>query len=214
MKHVTFDNDGKATHVYEVDEFGAEHRSGFIWFKAAVDRARLERRVKELEEVFKQMNTIELDKILGTMPGFLGVLPFNHLVKPVHLKRNYYFLIVNTDPCFRSGQHWIAIFLYNTWSGGVWTWRADYFDSLGNPPKQKSMLDFLQSWCGENWTFNSTALQSKNSSVCGCYCVYFILKRLHNYPMKEIVSRLLSFPSERRDTVVYEFCKSINYRKV
>ena len=204
MKKVRFANDGHPTRVFQVDELRAPHRVGSIWFQEGQKRYHFLRRVAELDRLFKKMNSFELEETLSRYPGFLGVVPVNHLTKPVNLSRNCYFVLANTDPCFRRGQHWVAFFFYKLTSG---IWRAEYFDSFGQPPKQKVMRDYIKSWCGENWVFNSTALQAKGSSVCGCYCIYFILTRMCGFNMKYIISCLLS--NLDRDRIVYEFCKRI-----
>ena len=41
----------------------------------------------------------------------------------------------------------------------------------------------------ETWTFNDTVLQAPFSSVCGHYCVYFLLHKSRDFTTSEIVSR-------------------------
>jgi len=41
----------------------------------------------------------------------------------------------------------------------------------------------------ETWTFNDTVLQAPFSSVCGHYCVYFLLYKSRGCTTSEIVSR-------------------------
>ena len=45
----------------------------------------------------------------------------------------------------------------------------------------------------ETWTFNNTVLQAPFSSVCGQYCVYFLLYKSRGFTTSEIVSKFLIF---------------------
>jgi len=67
-----------------------------------------------------------------------------------------------------------------------------YFDSLRRgsyfDPFHKQFIKFMNSH-SETWTFNDTVLQPPFSSVCGQYCVYYLLYKSRGFATSEIVSR-------------------------
>ena len=66
--------------------------------------------------------------------------------------------------------------------------RGSYFDSYGIPPFHKQFIKFMNSH-SETWTFKDMVLQAPFSSVCGHYCVYFLLHKSRDFTTSEIVSR-------------------------
>ena len=89
------------------------------------------------------MDARDLDGILSGHPGYLGVLPINHVRKPRKLSENVYFCICNSDPCDKSGQHWLALFFFKK----ARRWHGEYFDSYGTPPTDNSLVQLFRNWC-------------------------------------------------------------------
>ena len=91
-------------------------------------------------------------------------------------------IIVNTeeDPT-KAGQHWVALYSDAQCPDG----RLDYFDSLGSPPTKQAFFHFFNR-LQRNWQYNKECLQHGLSSVCGYYCLYFLIRRLRGDTMKTI----------------------------
>ena len=87
--------------------------------------------------------------------------------------------IINTDPSYLPGQHWIALFVS---SGGV----VNYFDSYGRPPP----VD-LRHILPSHYTWNTRKLQGIFDSDCGLYCLFFLYYRCRGYPINSIINNLI-----------------------
>lgn len=96
--------------------------------------------------------------------NFLGVFSINNL--PRILIRRPAYLIINLQPDYLAGSHWVAISF--TSNGSI-----HYFDSFGMipPPEISLFLDRNSKW---GWTFNRVKLQGDLSFFCGYYCILFI----------------------------------------
>jgi hypothetical protein len=106
-----------------------------------------------------------------------------------------YVLVVNTDPSDKPGTHWVAIFI-NT--DGT----AEYFDSYGFKPNVSTISKFLQRF--KHCRYNKKRIQGLFSSVCGHYCIYFVLHRWNQVPMEEILNRF-SEDCEENDSMITEW---------
>lgn len=107
-------------------------------------------------------------------------------------------VISNIDPSRKPGSHWIAI--YKTSNSAV-----EYFDSYGLPPLHTDVNAKLSSTF-TNISFNTIQLQGSNTSVCGQYCLVFLLLRVRNYAMNEITDLLSKCDNnELRDHTVNTF---------
>jgi hypothetical protein len=86
-------------------------------------------------------------------------------------------MIVNIDPAHKPGSHWVVL--------GC----KEYFDPLGLPPLNKSVITYLNK-CGKNWWLNPFTIQKYNTSFCGQFCIYYISKRCIGYTPTRIVNQL------------------------
>jgi len=89
-------------------------------------------------------------------------------------------IIVNTDPINKPGAHWQAIYI--SCDG-----RGEHFCSYGLGPYVPNIRNFMDRQC-KFWNKNTIDLQAFDSSVCGQYCVLYLLFKAHGYSMKEFVS--------------------------
>ena len=132
------------------------------------------------------------------------------LVELKHSKPSAF--IVNTDPNFKSGSHWIAIFL----PGGTGkNTIPEFFDPLGKPPSAygSRFIRFLRLNAHNSYIFNRTKFQRDRSTSCGFYACFYIFKRMEsvdhenvdallwNLDEKEIISSLLPFFDPSHDFV-------------
>ena len=120
------------------------------------------------------MDTLQLIKLLKSDPAtaavFGGVLARDKL--PLLTANKCY--ICNTDISSKPGKHWIAIYIENN--------KGEYFDSYGLPPLKEFEL-FLSNNTSK-WEFNDKQLQSFDSSVCGEYCVVYLMLRCRGVSLK------------------------------
>ncbi len=113
----------------------------------------------------------------------------------VHLLYNVLLLICNTDPHYKPGTHWIAIYV-DKWG------RREYFDSFGMEPTAV-FKDYMNNLC-RYWTFNPKQLQSVLSSFCGHYCCFYCVFRSSGYDMRKVVSMFTS-DTAFNDVLVHNF---------
>jgi len=147
------------------------------------------------------MNSLQLWDVLQnqdycTSPHFLGVYACDRLPPPTKEKQ---FIVVNLDRHYNRGSHWVAIYLFKRNDG---KYKGEYFDSYGGPPRSSDIKSYLDKFC-INWTFNNVCLQDINSTVCGHYCIYFLVYRCRDYSLNEIVSFLKSI--SYNDFYVYSY---------
>ena len=128
-------------------------------------------------------------------PVFHGVFS-SDLLPQLPLKHRPAALVVNTDPSCRPGEHWIAIYLPKC--GPV-----EYFDSYGKPPNVASIRTFLAR-NGDTFKINPKPLQGPLSSVCGHYCIYYLLHRCRGQSMEAITGRF-DVDQQRNDKDVLYF---------
>jgi hypothetical protein len=124
-----------------------------------------------------------------------GVFPIDKLPTNIY---PYKMLLMNTDPAFLPGKHWVCMFIPNNGP-------SEFFDSIGKNPYQysKKIVDFL----GDTYLYNTVRLQPHNSDTCGLYCLYFLYHRIRNFSFMDILS---SFKKdlEYNDEIVIDFYKS------
>ena len=147
------------------------------------------------------MNTVEILQVLNN--DFFAskydcyVLPLNHFLHTNFDKPSL--IVFNYDDCDKSGSHWVAVFIDKN--------NIEYFDSYAIPPLTETLLNKIE-FLSVNKTikFNSTCFQGDSTSVCGQYCLIYLLLCSRGYQMKSICKTLLhcKFSSER-DVIVNDF---------
>lgn len=109
------------------------------------------------------------------------------------------FFIINTDPSYCEGKHWVSIYFpLNS--------LPEFFDSLGKSPSFYSnyILEFLIQNSAHGFVYNSKHIQKPFSSSCGLYCLYFIYFRSKNYSYENILKKFNN-NSEENDCIVKRF---------
>ncbi len=105
------------------------------------------------------------------------------------------FIIVNTDPSDRPGEHWVAIFIENSNT-------ASYFCSLGSSPIQP-ISNFLNSFntvnlCIDQW-------QSNDNDLCGEFALFFADLKCQNFDDKQIANLFDIKNTESNDSIVCQY---------
>ena len=124
-----------------------------------------------------------------------GIYPIDKLPMFIHPAKFY---IINSDPSFLPGRHWMNIF-------SPYGSHPEFFDSLGRAPSFYS--DAIPKFLGKKYVYNSIRLQPPNSSTCGLYCLYYVYHRLRGLTFSEILDRF-SRDLEHNDAVVIDFYRS------
>ena len=134
------------------------------------------------------MNNHTLELILGKVDScvrdhFLGVFSADQTInKPSGPK---HFVVLHDQPFPKPG-HWQCLYLEKDGNA----YRGEFFCSFGFPPLAENMKRFINQYCGKNWIRNRERLQSLDTTVCGHYCVYFLIMRCRGYPLKDVVTFL------------------------
>lgn len=119
------------------------------------------------------MNTFEIDQCLSHIKSFNGTFPCNAISLFIP---GYY--VINTAPLFPNatsvdgvvkGEHWVAINVKENGTG-------QYFDSLGQPPSNRYITEFLGFMCPQGYKYSRRMLQNPLSRACGVYCIDFIMQ--------------------------------------
>lgn len=117
------------------------------------------------------MNTSDINTQLNYLDCFIGTFSRDYI--PRKVSKLPAALVVNTDPHYRPGQHWVAIYIDKNGNG-------DYFDSYGMPPLYKEIKEFLEDNCNR-WCYSTQMLQNIIAVTCGAYCVFYIKLRCLGY---------------------------------
>ena len=135
------------------------------------------------------INILEFDQYTKLLNPV--VKPLNHFLEE---KLNFPSMsIVNFDLCDKPGSHWVAV--YVPMNG-----RTEYFDSYGNKPNDL-ILSKLQQIGDNNVIYSVLPIQAL-STVCGQYCLLFLLLRSRGFLFHDIMSTfMLSQFSTERDAV-------------
>jgi hypothetical protein len=145
----------------------------------------------------KQIHAIlSTDKYL-VANNFLGVFPLDLI--PTTAAITYpCSLVVNTKPHNHPGEHWIAI-AKNQYNETV------FFDSYGSPPFNLPEVGVVLS---DDWTYNNTTLQSTFTTVCGEYCIFFLLHYTRGYTLDQIVHLLNDIGDKAaNDAMIYHYIR-------
>lgn len=128
------------------------------------------------------MNTQQLFNVLKHDPYTskfnCEVLPLNHFLENSITKSSLF--IINYDGCDEPGSHWVAIFI-NTKK------EIEFFDSFGMLPIYSSIVEKLDVFSNKKPTFNLFRFQG-NSTVCGQYCLLYLLLKARGFTLKDIQS--------------------------
>jgi len=132
---------------------------------------------------------------------FLGVFARDKIADLRVPSRRPVGLIVNTDPSWKSGTHWVCMYL----DGEN---RGTYFDSYGRLPPHDDFYSFMTN-NGEHWTINNQTLQQRNSSSCGRYCIFY-LKHRHGGSSHEKIMSFFGKHSRCNDRLADRHYKTAN----
>jgi len=142
------------------------------------------------------MNGYELESVMRadphTSPYFEGVFAADTL--PRYLSQKPALLIVNVDRISQSGSHWQAAHVNENGEG-------EFFDSYGMSPYVPHHKRFMDRVC-KTWTHNTHCLQALDSSVCGHYCLLYLIHKAHGYDLSTMIDMYFDNNVVKNDVVV------------
>lgn len=150
------------------------------------------------------MDTIALTRILTKDPycckSLYGVLASNHL--PYSVNKLPCCFVVNTDPSWKSGTHWLALYIDENR-------KVEFFDSYGQKLESYPFLYSFVQRVSTEWKFNNKQLQGSLSSTCGQFCIYFLFWRTRGIRFDKI---LKSFATsvDTNDILVTSFVNMVS----
>lgn len=122
---------------------------------------------------------LQLNQMMATYPGFLGTFPIDEIPYDKLNKNQLFSFIVNMEPSYKSGSHWVAVFNPSEPKNNY----VDYWDSFGIvPPTQIQQLKKLKPIM-----YNTSPIQNIKSTACGYYAVYFLKERYKGRKYLDIV---------------------------
>jgi len=128
---------------------------------------------KKIKKTKEGLSTKFLNKTFKNMDNFIGVFPLDGLER-LSISNLPVKFIINLDLSNKPGSHWIGIYITDK--------IIEIYDSLGfknsnwgcNP---KRIKHFLRKYRNTHHFFITPQLQSKQSFLCGFYCIYFFIFR-------------------------------------
>ena len=136
-----------------------------------------------------------------------GTCKINDLCKidimKLYNKYDFISIVFNTDPHYKSGQHWICLFIdLKGFNQNILNENNTpciyFFDSVGsNPPKEVTkLINKIREQGKKNniifdYYYNDIQYQ-KGTTECGIYCIHFITYMLTNGIFHEYVNKNLS----------------------
>ena len=115
-------------------------------------------------------------------------------------------IIFNTDPHFKSGSHWIALFI------DINKKFIYFFDSAGDkePKEVNKLIKNIKKQGLElkqpihfNTHKNHPFKHQQGNSECGMYCLFFIIKLLNNADKKIFHSKVITDKEMEKHRNIY-----------
>ena len=148
------------------------------------------------------MNSLEISRVLSRVRKHtLGVFPADKIVERWQKPCAFVF---NTDDSTKPGLHWVAVYVSRD---GFRT----YFDSFGIEPLIANHARLLRKNCRVlHW--NTKQLQSNSSTVCGQFCLMFLLHMSSGKSLRQFIS-IFSKNLEKNDSIVRNYIKKLSQAK-
>jgi len=123
----------------------------------------------------------------------LGVFAADKIPKTL---RNQSGFITNTDPHQKPGKHWLAFFYDNE--------VLECFDSYGLSPEHYSQSFKSLTTNFSKLKVNTKRIQSRDTAVCGQYCLFYLMCKTRGYTMEQVVD-IFNNNYRLNDQFVYNF---------
>ena len=141
---------------------------------------------------------------LKLLKNFLGCYPAD--LQPKHKKKEFS-IIFNLSKHNELGTHFVAI--SNQKNVLV------YFDSLGKPCTNNLLKSFIKTNIkSKKYSSNRNKVQSDGSTLCGVFCLGFLLSQENKIQMNDFVKIFCKTNLQLNDEIILEFikeCKRVKY---
>jgi len=168
-------------------------------------QSRIEQKIKKIKETKEGLSGEFIINTLSPVCDFIGVFAQNELSSLLITSYPVSF-VVNLDNINQSGSHWIGIRISNK--------QLEIYDSFALDPnswskKPRRLLKFISRYKKSHKILLTPRLQSSLSNMCGFYCIYFILFRLHRsfYNCLSVFSQNLMQNDRILNSVLTNFCE-------
>ena len=147
----------------------------FRLFKKTCRFRNIQKEVRKAKNKKSELSSTKIDIFLKCTPNFLGCYPENSL-ETLTITSFPCYIIVNIDSDEMPGSHWIALGLFRD--------KIEIVDPLGfSIFNWKRVPCHLMKFC-HRFSVNrkiiiSKRIQPRDSTLCGFYCIYYILFRQH-----------------------------------
>ena len=158
----------------------------------------IKEKIKKVKK--EKINSLFLSQCLNHVPNFLGTFAQNELqnIRHIHIPAS---LIVNIDYSDQPGSHWLAVHVSNE---GVEIFDSLGFDSRFYTNSTNIIVQFIDKYSFNRHLATSPVLQPSSSTLCGLYCIYFILMRQF-YSFQQCLSRFGSKLSRNDERLLHFF---------
>ena len=134
---------------------------------------KIQAKIIESKQNKKGTTNSTINHLLNCVPNFIGCYAEDEL-SSMMFNSFPCFLIVNIDPAHMIGSHWLAL--------GIFPNLIEVFDPLGFdifswPSLPHGLLSFLHKLSFRKKVKVIPRLQSKKSTLCGLFCVFYIMLR-------------------------------------
>lgn len=185
-------------------------------------------RSKKIKDVLKPLGPLNVNEWLSNFDimrvmeeyeklydnfKFLGAVPidfheidksFSHFnLKKFMKTKNIMGAIFNTDPSWKSGQHWVSLCM------NIPKKTICFFDSAGEEPlpQIKTFINNLVEQGKKNKIkfeiYINNKKHQRGNSACGIYAIHFIVKQLHGYSCKIINNKVIHDKEMKKNLKIY-----------
>lgn len=144
------------------------------------------------------LSDAEINEIMfAQVPNYKGTMAINELPKKISPDESG---IVNYQIRAQGGTHWVAY--YNTPKLNY----VLYFDSFGiSPPSQ--IVKFLKT-SKKEILYSTTSIQDPLSSLCGYYCMMFILEMEKGISFVKFLNKFNSLYPKKNESILKKYFSS------
>ncbi len=151
------------------------------------------------EQIFKFMLKHN-DRIHG---HFLGVYARNQIPASDKFSRYPAYFISNTDTASGNGKHWVVFYFSSPT-------QLEFFDSFAHISSDYGFKTLSLLYPNlQEIVYVNRRIQNYNSRVCGHYCIYFLVHRIHNYSLDQIICSFSFHDTVWNDIQVFRFIKQL-----
>ena len=124
------------------------------------------------------MNTIQIDKKLDKIEGFLGTFPFDQ-VPITHRKK--FSLVINTSSSHEPGDHWLAL----VYKDNIFYFLDSYGRNFTDLTFSEEFRLAIKKYTGKKkCKYNKKLLQQLTSNTCAGYAIYFVIMMSDDVSLK------------------------------